>query len=272
MIRFVILAAPRTGSNLLCTLLHSHPEILCHHELFNPNGVFYALPLRDSEFNLGSMAFRDQQPDAFLNKVWSNHLSHKAIGFKMTHRQHLAVFSTICADKNIHKIVLKRQAQLKTYVSRLIAEQSTVWEDYQRCPPSDKTRQVHVDYRQFKESIAYNNQYYQHLEQVIQGPCIEVHYEDLADDQTQQAVLTHLQLPIRRLHASSRQQNKHAVAQLISNASELREQLQQNPNDKSLLNELNQTKISDDYIDHLSMAPPSKLNETLIKGEQQHET
>ena len=36
--RFVILAAPRSGSNLLCTLLNSHPEILCHHEVFNPVG------------------------------------------------------------------------------------------------------------------------------------------------------------------------------------------------------------------------------------------
>ena len=36
--RFVILAAPRSGSNLLCTLLDSHPEILCHHEVFNPVG------------------------------------------------------------------------------------------------------------------------------------------------------------------------------------------------------------------------------------------
>ena len=33
--RFVILAAPRTGSNLLCTLLDAHSRILCHHEILN---------------------------------------------------------------------------------------------------------------------------------------------------------------------------------------------------------------------------------------------
>ena len=38
--RFVILAARRSGSNLLCSLLGSHPHVRCHHELFNPNGIF----------------------------------------------------------------------------------------------------------------------------------------------------------------------------------------------------------------------------------------
>ena len=49
MTRFVILAVPRTGSNLLCTLLNSHPEILCHHEVFNPQGIFTALTHRHQE-------------------------------------------------------------------------------------------------------------------------------------------------------------------------------------------------------------------------------
>ena len=138
MMQFVILAAPRTGSNLLCTLLQSHPDVLCHHELFNPNDIFYALPLRSSQFTLGSMSFRDQQPDAFLDRTWNRNLNYSTVGFKMTHRQHLAAFKTVCSDQRIHKIVLKRDARLKTYVSRLIAEQSGVWEDYQRCPPSPK--------------------------------------------------------------------------------------------------------------------------------------
>ena len=38
---------------MLCTLLGSHEDVLCHHELFNPRGVFYALELRDGSFDLG---------------------------------------------------------------------------------------------------------------------------------------------------------------------------------------------------------------------------
>jgi len=36
--RFVILNAARTAA-IICTLLNSHPEVLCHHEIFNPHVV-----------------------------------------------------------------------------------------------------------------------------------------------------------------------------------------------------------------------------------------
>ena len=54
----MVLAAPRTGSNWLCTLLDSHPEVLCHHEIFNPEGLHYSLRLRDGSFDLGTVAER----------------------------------------------------------------------------------------------------------------------------------------------------------------------------------------------------------------------
>ena len=41
---------------MLCTLLGSHEDVLCHHELFNPRGVYYALELRDGTFDLGGIA------------------------------------------------------------------------------------------------------------------------------------------------------------------------------------------------------------------------
>ena len=64
--RFVILAAPRSGSNQLCTLLNSHPEILCHHEVYNPSAIFYALDLRDGTIELGTRDERDWRPLEFL--------------------------------------------------------------------------------------------------------------------------------------------------------------------------------------------------------------
>src|SRR4051794_40219654 len=60
--RFVILAAPRTGSNMLVTLLGSHPDVLCHHELFNDTGIYYAVPLRGGGFDLGTMEDRLHDP------------------------------------------------------------------------------------------------------------------------------------------------------------------------------------------------------------------
>ena len=80
--RFVVLAVPRTGSNLLCTLLNSHPEILCHHEVFNPQGIFLALSHRDQVQQFGDMTDRDQEPLAFLESVWDSGANHRCVGFK----------------------------------------------------------------------------------------------------------------------------------------------------------------------------------------------
>ena len=38
--RFVVLSWKRTGSNLLCGILHHHPQICMHNELFNPIDIF----------------------------------------------------------------------------------------------------------------------------------------------------------------------------------------------------------------------------------------
>src|SRR5438445_713979 len=115
--RFVILAAPRTGSNMLCTILDSHPLILCHHEVFNPDGIFYALDLRDGSFGPGSMEERDRDPLGFLARLWETDLGHPCIGFKMTHRQNEPVFQNVVHDREVKKILLRRQNRVKTYVS-----------------------------------------------------------------------------------------------------------------------------------------------------------
>src|SRR6202051_4647549 len=90
--RFVILAAPRSGSNMLCTMLDSHPSILCHHEIFNPKGIRLALRLRDTDFALGTVAQREQDPRRFLEQVWTTRLGYPCVGFKFTHRQNELIF------------------------------------------------------------------------------------------------------------------------------------------------------------------------------------
>src|SRR6516164_8567844 len=99
--RFVILAAPRTGSNMLCTLLHSHPEILCHHEVFNPNGIFYALGYRNGEIDLGTIDERDRSPIEFLARLWQHPIGFNCFGFKMTRGQDERVLQTVLEDCGI---------------------------------------------------------------------------------------------------------------------------------------------------------------------------
>src|SRR6516225_7630935 len=100
-LRFVILAAPRTGSNMLCTLLNSHPEILCHHEIFNHAGIFYALPLRDRGFSLGALEERDRHPLAFLERVWQTSCGYRCVGFKTTRGQNEQVLQALLNDRGV---------------------------------------------------------------------------------------------------------------------------------------------------------------------------
>ena len=91
-VRFCLIAAPRTGSEHLCAALHSHPQIVCHRELFNPQHFVAAMPPAMSAA-LPSIADRDADPLATLERVMA--LSQQvfprrhAIGFKffLAHRR-----------------------------------------------------------------------------------------------------------------------------------------------------------------------------------------
>lgn len=180
--RFVILAAPRTGSNLLCTLLNSHPEVLCHHELFNPNGIFYALDYRDGSLDLGSMESRDREPFAFLQRVWEHPQGASCVGFKMTRGQDAAVMQNLIEDSGVLKILLTRRNRLKTYISEQLARQTDRWEVYARDELPSDTPRLHVDVDAFRAHCDLNERYYQDIENTLRSggrPWIETAYEDI---------------------------------------------------------------------------------------------
>ncbi|MBL4660702.1 MAG: hypothetical protein JKY19_10120 [Alcanivoracaceae bacterium] len=232
-IRFVILAAPRSGSNMLCSMLNSHHSILCHHELYNPADIFYALQLRDSDFKLAvNMEQRDRQPLSFLARVWRYNQSKSCVGFKMTHKQNPQVFDALLADTSIKKIVLKRNNTVKVHVSKLIAEQNGIWEDYGQHAPT-KHNQVEVDLSSLQADVAFNLAFYQEiiisLNQSKQN-YIVVEYEKLTTQLTQNTILDFLKLQHQALTTMSCKQNSTDLRQLVSNFSTLFEQCQ----DKSL--------------------------------------
>ncbi len=180
--RFIILAAPRTGSNLLCTLLNSHPDVLCHHELFNPDGIFYALEHRDGSMDLGSMEARDRDPFAFLQRVWQHPQVAGCVGFKMTRGQSDAVMRALIGDPGVLKILLYRRNRLKTFVSEQLARQTDRWEVYARDELSTGTSRLHIDVESFRAHCDLNERFYQDIKHALRSgrqPWIEVAYEKL---------------------------------------------------------------------------------------------
>jgi LPS sulfotransferase NodH len=229
-LRFVILAAPRTGSNMLCTLLNSHPEILCHHEIFNPGGIFYALDLRNTPFRLGSQQERDRDPATFLSRIWQNPLGHNAVGFKLTHRQNEMVLRQVLDGRDVKKIVLHRRNRVRTYVSQLVAETTGVWEAYQVGDLPYRPVRVRVSISALRERIRYDQAYYAEVEKTLVSSgqsYLAVAYEDLFVLGERLRLLDFLQVSSRdletasQLTAASVRQNPLDLRQIVDNFAEL---------------------------------------------------
>jgi LPS sulfotransferase NodH len=233
-VRFVVVAARRTGSNLLCTLLDSHPAILCHHEIFNPAGVFHALRLRDSGFSLGSAAERDANPSAFLERIWRQPCGHRCVGFKMTHGQAQSTLDRVLADPSVRKIILWRRNRVKTCISERVAERLDQWEVYDEAELTAARPRIRIDVRDLRDHVARNERFYRGVADALaEGgqSFLRICYEDLGSRQQHAALLRHLGVEPADfpLEARSVKQNPRDARELLDNFDELAEALRGDP-------------------------------------------
>lgn len=235
--RFVILSARRSGSNLLCTLIDSHPGALCHHELFNPQGIFTALDLRDIATPLHDIAARERDPVAYLAQVWRYARGHTCVGFKMTPDQHPEILRTVLEDAGIAKIVLRRNNPLRALVSERIASITGQWEAYageaggQDIDPADRPR-VHVERDELDRHVRQMDAFYDSLITTMQRSSqrwLELRYESLFDADEQRRLCDFLGLSPRPLQARSIRQNPEPLERLLDNADALRRSLASTP-------------------------------------------
>ena len=140
--KFVVLSWKRCGSNLLCGIIHNHPEIIMHNELFNPIDIFTYHPtslLRsegpDSRWNYLA---RDLWPKLFLEQILSGlhpdgskiKAKGKAVGFKSfpdhwrDARNEDIWNEDILGDHQVKKIILVRECELSVWVSMKRAEKT----------------------------------------------------------------------------------------------------------------------------------------------------
>ncbi len=223
--RFVILAAPRTGSNWLCTLLDSHPEILCHHEIFNPERILYSLPCR-GKLDLGTLEDRERDPLGFLDRVWRAALGYRVLGFKLNRGQNEAVFRKVLPDPDVLKIVIRRRNRIKTYVSERIAERTGEWESYPGLEIGKRRCNIDVDLEDLRRHIERNERYYEDIEAVLSSTGqtrLELTYEELETEEERRRLLDFLSVSpdVAVLKEATRKQNSPYLKDLIANFSEL---------------------------------------------------
>lgn len=222
--RFVILAAPRTGSNLLCTLLDSHPGILCHHEVFNPRGIFYALDYRDGSMALATMAERDQAPFEFLQNLWEAAEGAQHVGFKMTRGQHEAIMRQVLREESVRKIILRRENRVRTYVSQLIAERTDQWEIYDEAELIDELPRMRIDAGELQRHAESNASFYDSLETELRSTgqsWLDLRYKELLSRGTHERLLEYLGAEPAALVARSVRQARGDLRSAIENFDEL---------------------------------------------------
>jgi riboflavin biosynthesis pyrimidine reductase/LPS sulfotransferase NodH len=226
-VRFAIVAAPRTGSNMLCTMLNAHPEILCHHEIFNPAGIHYALDHRGDQFDPGSIAERDRYPETFLRKVFDHRCGRNAVGFKINRGQNETAFRCVLTETGIRKIILRRRNRVKTFVSELIAERTGQWESYEFSDFSRPSPAVEIDLTKLSEYLAATGDYYASIENLLHSTdqkILEITYEDLNSAAEQRRILDFLGVStsLPALVPVTRKRNQTDLRFLVSNFNELR--------------------------------------------------
>jgi LPS sulfotransferase NodH len=225
--RFVVLAAPRTGSNWLCSMLDSHPDVLCHHELFNPAGIHVALSWRGGASGLaaalGTMEERDRAPLAFLERVWGLSRGGHAVGFKLNRGQNETAFEAALADSGVSKILLRRDNRLKTFVSERIAAHTGLWESYPDSPRSDRQVRIRIDLDELRRHIDENRAYYAALLAALRGQrVLALRYEELvASASAWRPVFDFLAVEPAELRAETRKQNSTDLREIILNFAEV---------------------------------------------------
>ena len=122
---FVILTEARTGSNLLVSLLDSHPDINCHSEVFHRKTV-YAKPPLDAM----SVEWRDAHVEEVLDAIFADKDRGERLlanGFKLFYYHKPKLILRLARDPKVKFIVLRRNDKLSQYSSRKIALKTGRW-------------------------------------------------------------------------------------------------------------------------------------------------
>ena len=226
MVKFAIFSFPRSGSTFLCSLLGSHPDILCHFEVFHPLEIVTIKDFNDTAIEMRSFTpqTRDKSPLEFLNSLFKYDMGCKAVGFKIFVGHSTEAHDAILKDREIKKILLKRNT-IDSYTSMLIAKETGAFTQ-KDMPPGMSRPRVSFDVGGFLGFDLKIGEYFLHLERVLAETgqeFLDIRYEDMVTDQ---AVIDSIFsfLGIKRgseqLSAFTRKQNKSGLQEKVDNLEE----------------------------------------------------
>jgi hypothetical protein len=162
--------------------------VLCHHEVFHPNDIYYAVDERDEFASFATVAERDADPAGFLRRLLAADRGHSAVGFKIMRGHAPTLAPALLADPTIRKIVLHRENRVRVFVSRLRALKLNAFHGRRY-----DDVQVRVDPEALHEFAATYDRYYADVDTALAGQdVLRLSYERLDDPGTLTSALRFL--------------------------------------------------------------------------------
>ena len=186
--RFVVLGAERTGSNLLSSLLYSHPEGFVGGELFNKAVVDtdqmpWEMDTMLAGHNLADLWKSDSV--AFLDRMFATagQRGYRAIGFKLMYAHgddNELVRDYLTSDTSIRVVHIMRRNLLRRYLSEQVAQRTGVWDRTDETTPPPP---IHLELEKCLWNFNYiETKQREYAEHFKNHDTMEVYYEDLAAD------------------------------------------------------------------------------------------
>ena len=237
----VIFSRGRTGSNLLVSLLKSHPQVRQHGEIV---GEYYLRNgfVRDEINRIGAVPYFEWATRRmFTERVVAVKFLYYQLEPEYAYRWNVpglpSLLPVLKERKELRIIHLKRRNLLATLVSWKLAHQTHRWQRpaHGRLSHSDSIYgdiTIKLSYEECREEFAQTEKWQWFYDTAFaQHPFLEMYYEDLVADRRGEMAraLGLLSLESCELQSPMRKQNTRALKDIVENFVELRQHFADTP-------------------------------------------
>jgi hypothetical protein len=219
---------------MLVHSLRSHPDIVCHGEVFGPDKSppLFGLDLkRESPLRDKLLEIREQDPTFFLNEFVFYAGKVSAVGLKFKYEeftlpQYRKVFQTILDDKDIRVIHLTRINLLQRYVSQVVATRITKRFNTTNPTLVPKSVRLKLPPQECEKEFSFTKQRQDHFKDCFRHhQVMELTYEELVTryDDTMASVQEFLEVDEVPLQSKTQKMLSEDLGDILDNYSEIQE-------------------------------------------------
>lgn len=209
-----IIAAMRTGSQLLEAILNQHEHIQSFGELFNP--VFIGNLQYKERFGM-TVQTRDADPYALLQAVGFEATDNKLPIYRIFDEHNFDVLDYILKNPRIYKIILRRNP-LDSFVSLKIAVATNQWQSKRE--RANATALVDLDADEYRAYFQKNLEFFDYCETVLEDTEQEsfaLRYEQIKNITVINNILSDIGLePLDRFFETMAKQNRPVAEQVVN--------------------------------------------------------